>query len=80
MFGIDDFALWFGWYFVSDLAQHPATQRLVGKAESSISDTNTGLRVDDPDRLLDWLDKPEDRTGTTAGRTITVPPLPKPSP
>lgn len=54
MFGIDDFAVWFAWYFVTNLATHPSAQRAVEQAQAAMAGPPP-VQAEDPQRLLDWL-------------------------
>lgn len=59
MFGVDDFAVWFAWYFVSDVANHPATHRAVERAHAAIVSEAPPPQADEPQAILDWLTHPE---------------------
>lgn len=57
MFAVDDFAIWFAWYFAGNLAtQHPAAQRMAADARAAVVGTppETPL-AEDPNGVLDWL-------------------------
>lgn len=57
MFAVDDFAVWFAWYFAGNLAtQHPAAQRMAADARAAVvgAPPETPL-AEDPNGLLDWL-------------------------
>lgn len=55
MFGFDDFAVWFAWYFVTNLATHPSAQRAMEQAQAAMVSDAPTVQADDPQRLLDWL-------------------------
>lgn len=57
MFAVDDFAIWFAWYFAGNLAsQHPAAQRMAADARAVVvgASPETPL-AEDPNGVLDWL-------------------------
>lgn len=60
MFGVDDFAIWFAWYFVGDLASHPATKDAVGRVGSAVvgEPPPPPPQAVEPDAVLDWLTEP----------------------
>lgn len=57
MFAVDDFAIWFAWYFAGNLAtQHPAAQRMAADARAAVVGVPPETPVaEDPNGLLDWL-------------------------
>lgn len=63
MFAVDDFVLWFAWYFAEDLATHPSTAKLMEKAGIAISGEPPPTVVEHPEAALDWLADPERRNG-----------------
>lgn len=57
MFAVDDFAVWFAWYFAGNLAtHHPAAQRMAADARAAVvgEPPETPL-AEDPNGILDWL-------------------------
>ncbi|HRJ60822.1 MAG TPA: hypothetical protein PKZ97_15320 [Azospirillaceae bacterium] len=57
MFAVDDFAVWFAWYFAGNLAtHHPAAQRMAADARAAVvgEPLQTPL-AEDPNGILDWL-------------------------
>ena len=75
MFGVDDFAVWFAWYFVTDLATHPSTQRMAERAQAAVVGENPPPQTEDPQKLLDWLASPKAVTPPASTR-FSPPTLP----
>lgn len=57
MFAVDDFAVWFAWYFAGNLAtQHPAAQRMAADARAAVVGAPLETpAAEDPNGILDWL-------------------------
>lgn len=79
MFAVDDFVLWFAWYFAEDLAMHPSTAKLMEKAGISFSGDPPPAVVEHPEATLDWLSDPDHpATPRVVVRTGGEPPSPRP--
>lgn len=74
MFGVDDFAVWFAWYFVTDLAVHPSTLRMAERAQAAVVGAPSPPQTEDPHKLLDWV--AEGRSPPPPAST-DFPPLPE---
>lgn len=80
MFAVDDFALWFAWYFAGNLAtQHPAAQQMAADARAAVIGAPLEVpRAEDPNGVLDWL---TDRSAPPPKLSAsTAPPLARPAP
>ena len=73
MFAVDDFAVWFAWYFAGNLAtQHPAAQRMAEDARAAVVGAAPAVpSAEDPNGLLDWL---TDRSAPPPNFTASTPP------